>query len=341
MNTNWRTIIFAIFLSTVLVAPLMADEIRLKNGDRLSGKVVRMEEGKLIFETSYAGELTIKWDEISNLSTDKPIKVMLSDDTSLEGVTKSDEEGKIILKTDQIKEPVSFEMADIKTINPKPAAPPVTFRGHANVGLTSTSGNTDTSNLHFDGLFVARTIKNRFTVGAEYNRQDNEGTKTVDNAMGYLNYDHFYTPKWFFYGNATFQKDDFQDLNLRSTIGAGTGYQFFESKKMNLSVGGGLAYVNNDYDVGEDNSFAAGSWSINFDWFFWKDRIQFFHFDDGFISLESADDIVIRTRTGFRFPLFDNFNTTIQYNLDWNRNPVPGTKSTDEMFVLSLGYLLK
>ena len=104
---------------------------------------------------------------------------------------------------------------------------------------------------------------------------------------------------------------------------------------------GGLAYVNNDYDVAEDNSYPAGSWSINFDWFLWKDKIQFFHFDDGFISLEDTDDIIIRTRTGFRFPLAENFNTTIQYNLDWNRNPSPGKKSTDEMFVLSLGYLYK
>ena len=292
-------LVIAITLSTVLVAPVMADEIRLKNGDRLSGKVVRMEEGKLIFETSYAGEITIKWDEISNLSTEEPIRVMLSDETSLEGVTKSDEAGKIIVKTDQIREPISLELADVKTINPKPAAPPVTFSGNANFGLTSTSGNTDSGNLHFDGRFGARTIKTRTTIGGEYNRQETDGETTVDNALGYLSFDYFYRPKWFFYASSTLQKDDFQDLNLRSTFGAGTGYQFFESKKMNLSVRGALSYVNNDYDIGQDDSFAAGAWAIDFDWFLWKDRIQFFHLDDGFISLENSDDIIIRTRTGF------------------------------------------
>jgi putative salt-induced outer membrane protein YdiY len=341
MTTLWRTPILSILFLTATVATVMADEIRLKNGDRLSGKVVRMEDSKLVFKTSYAGEISINWAEVSFLSTEEPIKVILSDETSLQGITESAEQGKIKLKTSQIKEPVSFDLADVKTINPKPPGPGVKLSGNVNLGLNSTSGNTDTRNIHFDGQFSARTTKTRSTVGGSYNRQEDQGTKTVDNASAYLNFDYFYTQKWFFYGNTTFQKDVFQDLNLRSTFGAGTGYQFFESKEMNLSVSGGLAYVNNDYSVGEDNSFVSAAWAIDFDWYIWKDRIQFFNHDDGFISLESTDDIIIRTRTGFRLPIYENFNTTIQYNLDWNRNPVPGTKSTDEMFILSLGYSFK
>jgi hypothetical protein len=39
----------------------LADEVRLINGDKLTGQVVRMEEEKLVLKTTYAGEITIAW----------------------------------------------------------------------------------------------------------------------------------------------------------------------------------------------------------------------------------------------------------------------------------------
>ncbi len=39
----------------------LADEVRLKNGDKLTGQVVRMEEEKLVLKTTYAGEIAIAW----------------------------------------------------------------------------------------------------------------------------------------------------------------------------------------------------------------------------------------------------------------------------------------
>jgi hypothetical protein len=37
--------------------------------------------------------------------------------------------------------------------------------------------------------------------------------------------------------------DEFADLDLRTTFGAGAGHQFFESDDLNLSVSAGLAYI--------------------------------------------------------------------------------------------------
>jgi len=49
----------------ILAENVMADEIWLKNGDRITGTVKKMEDKVLIFETPYAGEMSIKWDEIT------------------------------------------------------------------------------------------------------------------------------------------------------------------------------------------------------------------------------------------------------------------------------------
>jgi len=317
-----------------------ADEVRLKNGDRLTGKVITMEEGKLVFETTYAGKITIKWAEVSSLKTDKPIKVVLSDETALEGVPQPTEEEKMKLETDKIEEAVSFHLAEVKSINPK-VKPAVKVEARANLGLSSTSGNTETENAYADGEFVARTEKNRYTVGAQYNRAEDEGEKTANRGLGYTKYDHFLTQKWFLYANASFETDEFQDLDLRTTLGTGVGYQVFETERTNLSLEAGPAYVDQNYDVAEDNDYPAGAWAINFDIYFFDKKVQFFHFDSGFISLEDTKDTLIRTRTGLRLPFYKDLNATIQYNWDRNNNPVPGKEKVDEMLIFSLGYQFK
>lgn len=335
-----KVIILSAAVLLFLINPAGADELRLKNGDRISGKLVAMEEGTLIFKTSYAGKMSIKWEAISTMSTEAPIRVVLSDETALNGITQSAEAGKMKMKMGKIVETVSFDLMEVRAINPKPAVtePAVKTKGHVNIGLTSTRGNSDTGTQHLDGEFVARSSKNRFTIGAELNRAEDDGEKTVNNAFGSLKYDHFLTQKWYLYSSASFEKDEFKDLDLRTTLGLGAGYQFLETPITNLSLEAGLTYVNEDYDTGEDDGFPSARWALNFDRYFAKKVIQFFHFHEGFVGFEDTDDTIIRSKTGLRLPIYKKLAATAQYNLDWDKSPKPGREKTDHMYVLTLGY---
>ncbi|MFH1293721.1 MAG: DUF481 domain-containing protein [Pseudomonadota bacterium] len=333
-------LILMLILSATGMATTYADEIHLKNGDRMTGRVITMEDDKLVIKTSYAGEITVKWSEISTLKTDDAIQVILSDETSLKGATKPAENGKMKMKMGKIVETVSFDLAAVRSINPKPKAlePAVKIKGHINAGLTTAKGNSDMATHHLDGEFVARTKKNRYTIGAEFNRSEDKGDKTANNALGSVKYDHFLSKKWFLYSNASFEKDEFKDLNLRTALGVGAGYQFLETESTNLSLETGLAYVNTDYDQGTDSSYPAGRWSVNFDRYFFDKIVQFFHFHEGFVGFEDTNDIFIRSRTGLRLPIYKKFNVTAQYNLDWDKSPKPGREKTDEIYLLTLGY---
>jgi putative salt-induced outer membrane protein YdiY len=317
---------------------VFADELWLKNGDHLTGDVVRMENKVLIFKTAYAGDLSIQWGEISNLRTDKPIQIMLSGDMSARGIVKPGEGGSVSVKTDKVAEPITFGLAQITVINPKPPGPAVTLKGTANVGASVTSGNTDTKSLYIDGKLVARSAKNRFTIGGLMNKAEDSGKKTVDNATGYMEYDYFFKEKWYAYTNGTVTHDHFKDIHLRTVLGAGAGYQIFETPIRNLSLEAGLSYVNEDFNVAEDQGFAAGRWAVDFDHFFFNKGVQFFHSHEGVVSLENSKDLFIRSQTGFRFPLFKGLNTTAQLNWDYENNPSPGRERSDETYLLTLGY---
>jgi len=329
--------IFFILVSFVSVDQVKADEILLNNGDRITGKIITMEQGKLIFETSYAGEIIVQWSAVANLKTNEAVKVVLSDKTSLHGITEASEEGKMKLKLGKIVETVSFDLVEVASINPE-LKPAVNLKGHINVGLSATNGNSDNESQHLDGEFVARTEQNRYTFGAELNRAEDDGEETVDNSMGYLKYDHFLTPQWFLYSNALFEKDTFKDLNMRTGIGIGAGHQFIESPLMNLFLESGLTYINEDFDQGDDDSYPTGRLSLSFDTYFLDKIVQFFHFNEALVGLEDTDKLIIRTRTGLRLPFYNSFNFTAQYNYDWEKTPSPGRKESDRMYIFTLGY---
>ena len=126
---------------------------------------------------------------------------------------------------------------------------------------------------------------------------------------------------------------------MRTTVGAGAGYQFFETPLKNLSVKAGIAYVNEDYEGdADDKDYPSGRWAVRYDQYFFDKFVQVFHVHEGHISLDDTKDMFVRTRTGLRFPLRKGFNTTIQYNWDWDNTPAQGIERVDERYLFTLGY---
>ena len=56
-----------------------ADEVIFLNGDRLTGKILSAEGGKLILKTDAAGEVTIDMAKVRTFSTDEPVDVRVGD----------------------------------------------------------------------------------------------------------------------------------------------------------------------------------------------------------------------------------------------------------------------
>jgi len=331
-----------VFFCTIFVCSLtgksVADVLYLKNGDRITGQVITMEEGKLTFETSYAEEIHVDWAEVSELKTDAPITVIFSDETSLQGVLNPGEEGKMKLETEIIAEPVSFNIAQVKAVNPK-IDPTLRWKARVNFGAKTEEGNTEKEEYHLDGQLVARTDSNRFTGGLELDRDVADGVRTESNWLAYTKYDHFLTKNWYLNANSSFEKDDFKEISSRTVLGVGPGYQLWHSDLRNLSAEVGYAYVAESFsDDTNNNEYSAIRWALNFDYFLFKKIVQFFHWDEALLNTADSEDIWLRTRTGLRFPLYKGLTWTVQYNLDWDNSPLSGLAKADRTLLFTLGY---
>ncbi len=333
----WLTISSIILWGIITTTfPAMADELHLSNGDVITGQLIRMEENQLFFKTTYAGEIKVNWSEVTNLSTDDPITVIFNDGKVVSGISQKAPFNMMQLETEKREVPFDFKLSEVVAINPgkKPA---VKITARLNVGLTQERGNTDTDSLRLDGEFNARSEKNRYTLLGELNKEKSRGDTTVENWLAFGRYSYFLTQKWFLSANTIFEHDKFADLDLRSTLGAGVGYQFFESETLNLAVAAGPAWVNEDFIESDDDDYSAGQWLFNYDQFFFNKFVQLFHRQAGSIKLADTSKWLIRTRQGLRFPIYKGFTTTLQYNYDYNNDP---SLEADEKWDSQLMFLL-
>ena len=214
-----RRLLLLASLTALCASPAAADEVRLKNGDRITGKVIALAGGTLILGTPY-GDVKLPWPEVTRLVVTEPILV---------------------------------------TVGTAPAVSATIIEGGANAGLTATSGNTEVNNLRLDGNVVARAGANRYTADAAVTRAEDSGTETARNWNAGLKYDRFLTTRLFFNANTILTSDQFRDLDLRTAIGAGLGYQVINTPRVTLTADGGLGYVNENLASIDGDSYVAGA----------------------------------------------------------------------------------
>lgn len=329
------------FLCVLSAPAAIADAIVLANGDRLTGKIVRKESDTLVLNTSYAGALTIRWTDVLRITTDAPITVYFEDGNKLFGTLRSEEDGSVIVTSGAAPASAPVPMANLRFINPSAevSGEGAKVSGHINAGLSSTSGNTQAKKFYLDTEGVVRTRDNRYTLGARGAHTQDHGEETESSWLEYMKYDNFFTKKWYGYANADFENDRFKDIRLRSTLGLGNGYQFFESERTNLSLEGGLTYVHTNFIVGADDAYPAARWAFKFDHMLFSTKIQIFHNQEAYVGLDNANKMFVRSQTGLRVPLLKSLNATAQYNVDWENTPTAGRVRTDKALLLTLGYI--
>lgn len=328
-----------LFAAVIASQAAQADEVYLLNGDRITGTVKGIEDGNLVFETASFGEIKIPATDVATINTDDVVTVELQDGGYVTGVMSSSEDGKIVLRRPE-ETTAEFAYSDFKAIHPGDEIPVPEFAwsGRVNVGANSSSGNTENEAINADFEIEGRGEDDRLTFLGEFNWEWSKGTETADDQRLAGQYDGFVTEHWYVYVNGRLERNDFQDLNLRTAVGPGVGYQFFDTEAAQLRLEGGASYVNEDFDEAPDEESISGRWALSFDMFLIDEVLQVFHKQVGLVDLEDTGDILLITRQGVRIPLRNNFNVSAQFNWDHNTRPSPGREKADTSFILSAGY---
>ena len=144
-----------------------ADEVIFKNGDKVTGKIEQLLDGKLTITSAAAGKITVDIATVQTLSTDEPVELHLSDGTIVRQRLLQTEQGLVAIEGGGVIQAQAFGAEDVIAINP-PLKPPVKWTGNLTAGVTATRGNSDTTSANVTGNAVRRSEGDRTTLDASY-----------------------------------------------------------------------------------------------------------------------------------------------------------------------------
>jgi putative salt-induced outer membrane protein YdiY len=161
---------------------------------------------------------------------------------------------------------------------------------------------------------------------------------TARNSLANGKYDYFITERVFLNSTLLLEKDTFQQLNLRTTAGAGGGYQFLETARTTLSGELGVAYVNEHFTTVPSTQTPSSRWAIRFNHELMPARLSVFHKHDAFYDLDHANAFRVLADQGVRIAVYKGMFVNIEYDLRYNSQPAPGREKLDEAFIFGVGY---
>ncbi len=243
----------------------LADQVVLKNGDRLSGEILKSDSKALVIKTEFAGEVTIQWSAVDQIHSTQPLHVEVKDAPPATG-TVTTEDGNLVIATatggnvtvarDAV---MNMRNSEQETAYEQTLHPRLTqgWAGGANVGFALTAGNSETKNLALAFTADRKSLKDRIALytNSVYATSNTAGLSltTANSIQSGIRYERNLSERVFAFVSGDFQTDTLQSLDLRSVYGAGFGYHAIKNDSTTLDLLAGANYTREKYTTLQRN----------------------------------------------------------------------------------------
>jgi putative salt-induced outer membrane protein len=316
-----RIFVLVSMLTALILCPsALADQIVLKNGDRLTGSIVKSDGKSLTVRSEFVGTVNIPLQAIDQITSDQPLHLMLKDGQTVVG-TVTTKEGKLEVKTAETGT-VLLARESIETIRSKEAQAAYQreidrlrnpslldlWNGSADVGLSLARGNSETATFNL-GMNAAHTTprdKISVYVTSLYAKNSTTGVSvtTANAKRGGLRYDMNLASRVFAFGTTDLESDDFQRLDLRVVLGGGMGWHAKKTERTTLDFFGGGS-LNKEY-------FSTG-----------LNRTS----GEALVGEEIMHKLSSRTSLKEKLVFFPNMSETGEFRLNFDTSAVTALKS--------------
>lgn len=251
--------LYALLVLIALPIGAMCDHIALKNGDKLSGNVVALQNGIFEIKTALIGDVQAPWNAITSIKSDHPLYVILERQSfqcnafTIEGnrirLTGPDCDNRLI------------EKSAILSIRTETSQREEDQLEHANLfqlwntafdaGVSEAQSNASSTNVNVGMNAVRATRTDRITVNAtsiysQTTDATNQQIETTAVRAG-ARYARNLSPQSFSFGFANFETDELQMLDLRRVLGSGLGYQVKNSPHVRFDVFSGGSFLQESF----------------------------------------------------------------------------------------------
>ena len=291
-----------------------ADQIVMKDGDRITGEIIKKDGQTVTMRSRNFGTVTLKWDDIVTVTTDQPLNVVLPGDRTVRANLQRQDE-RIEVTTPGVPQTVApndivalrddtEQRAYVRLLHPGPFDL-WTITGSFN--LAGTKGNARTSTVTTPINFLRASNTSRTTayfnsIGATA-LVNGVNAQTARAVRGGWSYSRNLTKVVLANAFNDYEHDKFQSLDLRVVTGAGMGYQFWAAEAGRMALVGGGAWNRERFSPATTPSFFRSSAEA-----YWGDDFNY--------------KLNTRTSVVHTFRMFNDLSDTGQYRINFDLNVV-------------------
>lgn len=335
----------------LLAAPVFADRITLKNGDRISGTIVKKDGERITIRTESAGTIEIKWEAVSAIEAENVLYLELEDGSKFSGTVENTDEGLRVIPKNEAPVPIpKDQIAAIRNEDQDAAYQAQILEkadgsffnrwsGSADVGFSLTTGNSRTRSLTFATKGERVSEKDKVSLYAKGIQASNSTAGiSVTTAQAFWiggRYDRNIDEKSFVFGIADLEYDRPQQLNLRAVAGGGFGYRWIRTDRTKFDLFGGATF-NREYFENADNRSSAEALIGEEFSFKITDTTTLEQKLEVFPSLSRAGTVRARFDASFVTALNTWLGWHVTVGDRFNSDPLPGKVRNDLLFSTGL-----
>ena len=226
------------------------DVVVMKNGDRFTGDVKRLEDGILYVETDYvSGNIGLDWNQVQLVQSTATYQVVLDNGHRLVGTIErvaSDKTKGAEFYVRQTGKQVLVAAANVVNIDSHKPTFLRQLQGAIDVGYSFTSGNGQ-STLNVDTSATYRRTGWEAAVSFDSSFNGQSGASKTNREDVQATVTKFLNGNSFLLGLSDFLHSSQQSLDLRTTLGGGYGRYLVRSTNSHLGWLGGLVYTRESF----------------------------------------------------------------------------------------------
>jgi len=320
------------------------DIIVMKNGDRITGEVKRLENGILKVDLDYVdGTISISWLKVDRLESKALFLVQLDDGNTFSGKVVTSQGPTPLSIEIQPEDQPPFKVEESRLVRMTQTSDSILHRFSANVTLGATYSKGNNATQYNIGSAVDYT-EARWGGDLNYssNLASNTGAPTTTrNQVDLSAYHRSRWPNYFYEGTAGFLQSSVQGIDRQSALGLGVGRFIKNTNLLRFTVLGGLGWQRTYY-VPEVTSeqlqdTAVGMVSSNLEIFsFKKTRLKLY----GTLApaLSQRGRLFSRLNATYYLSVFGKVDWNFSFYGSWDTQPPSHLPSSDYGTSTGLSY---
>lgn len=316
------------------------DVIVLRNGDRITGEITKLEYGKLQLKTSDIGTLSIEWAAVATVSSTYTFDVELVNGLHYFGplAARASGHGIVVDESSQAVDLAIPEVARIAQIGDRWFD---RINGAFSLGYNfAKSSDITVLSAHFDAAYRAPTFA--MSLRADTTSTNTTAEGTLDRSSIAFSYQWLKPRRRFWTGLTSFERNEELGIEGRAQVGGGYGYYLRQSSSSEIAAVIGLA-ASKEWVVGTQNSRENLEGLLGASWRVYRFRSPETSLTSGltfFPSLTEEDRYRANLNLSLRREIVENFFLDLSTYYDYDSRP-PDAESVardDYGVVTSLGY---